>query len=106
MFCDQRMISQTEDFLPEQVCQAIGLAFLRGAMGRLYGRLIAGRLRAYCRCGGKIVEVSVVSGAVSKAVGYRGENREKSKKDFGIKSLKIVEKNGLMLYNILLRVYE
>ena len=106
MFCDQRMISQSKDFLPERVCQAIGLAFLRGAMGRLYGRLIAGCLHAYCRCGRKIVEVSVVPGAVSKAVGYRGENREKSKKDFGIKSLKIVEKNGLMLYNILLRVYE
>lgn len=105
MFCDQRMIFQTEDFLPERLCQAIGLTFLRGAM-ELYGRLIAGCLRAYCRCGGKIVEVSVTPDAVSKAVGYHGENREKSKKDFGIKNLKIVEKNGLMLYNILLRVYE
>ena len=46
------------------------------------------------------------AGTASKAVGYRGENREKLKKDFGIKSLKIVEKNGPMLYNILLRVYE
>ncbi len=75
-------------------------------MGRLYGRMIAEQLRAYGgECAGKTVEVSVAPGEISKAVGYCGENRERLKKDFHIKRLKIVEKNGLMLYNILSRVY-
>lgn len=102
------MTFQAEDFLPSgSVKRSAGIIDASpggdGAALRSFDHRTPARIRW---CGRKIVEVSVAPGTASKAVGYRGENREKLKKDFGIKSLKIVEKNGPMLYNILLRVYE
>ncbi len=49
---------------------------------------------------GRALEVYCARGAVSKVVGHKRENRAKLEKEFGIKSVKAIEKSDLLGYNI------
>ena len=53
---------------------------------------------------GKNVLVFVAKGETSKVIGQNGENRRKLMKEFGIKSIKVVEKSNIIVYNIYLEI--
>lgn len=53
---------------------------------------------------GKNIIVYVAKGETSKVIGQKGENREKLIREFGIKSMKIVEKTDIIVYNIILEI--
>ena len=68
-------------------------------MSRLYYKRIASELRAV-EAGGRNISILCPRGATSKVIGNGGENRRKLQKEFGIKSIKTIEKDDLIGYNI------
>lgn len=53
---------------------------------------------------GKNVTIYAPFGETSKVIGQRGENREKLMREFGIKSVKVVENSNIIVYNINLEI--
>ncbi len=75
-------------------------------MSRVYLRKIVNEIDKYGRdVKGKNMIIYVASGETSKAVGNKGENKRILMQDFGIKSVKIVEKKDIIVYNINLELY-
>ncbi|MBQ6614656.1 MAG: radical SAM protein [Clostridia bacterium] len=53
---------------------------------------------------GKDVIIYAPVGETSKVIGQNGENRKKLFAEFGIKSVKVVEKSNIIVYNIILEI--
>lgn len=71
------------------------------AMSRLYFERICGELdKRNIRGGGVTVYVS--SGSVSKAIGHKKQNKEKICEKYGLEWLKVLEKNQVLGYNIII----
>lgn len=74
-------------------------------MSRVYFNRIAREIRKNkSSFSGKSIVVYVAKGETSKVIGQKGENREKLMHELGIKSVKIVEKNDIIVYNINLEI--
>ncbi|MBR0303393.1 MAG: radical SAM protein [Clostridia bacterium] len=70
------------------------------AMGRIFYKRIAEALSGVAIPDGASLTVECPRGAVSKVTGHKGENRERIFREFGIKSLKAIENDRLLGYNI------
>ncbi len=71
------------------------------AMSRLFLERICGELEREHIRGGELT-VYVPCGAVSKAVGQKKENKLKICEKYGVKRIKVLEKNELLGYNIII----
>ena len=89
-------LSDTE----QVICGANHPALGELVMSRLYLQKMRDALRNKGVKPDESVVFAVAKGAVSKALGQHGENREKLCKEFSIKSVKIVENPNIILYNI------
>jgi len=72
------------------------------AMGELYYDLLCEKLDAMGDLAGKNLTVFVAKGEVSKAVGHKRKNYERILKKYSLKRLKILEKNEVLSYNIII----
>ncbi len=72
------------------------------AMGELYYDLICEKLDTMGSLRNKNVVVYVSRGSVSKAVGQKRRNYERIFKKYSLKRLKILEKNEILSYNIMI----
>ena len=72
------------------------------AMSELYFRRICERLDEMEICGGELT-VYVSSGSTSKAVGQKKKNKAKICEKYGIERIKVLEKNELIGYNIIIK---
>ena len=70
------------------------------AMSRLFYIRISDALSGMMVPDGASLMVLCSRGSVSKVIGNRGENRERLLREFGIKSLKAIENDQLLGYNI------
>lgn len=74
-------------------------------MSRVYLRKIIGEMeKKQKEIKGKNITVYVAPGETSKTVGNKGENKKILAQEFGIKSVKIVEKADILVYNINLEI--
>ena len=71
------------------------------AMSELYYRRICSQLDSMDICGGELT-IYVAPGAVSKAVGQKKKNKLIICEKYGIKRVKVLEKNEIIGYNIIL----
>ena len=71
------------------------------AMGELYFDRICREIENRKICGGELT-VYVAAGAVSKAVGQKKRNKIRICQKYGIRRIKVLEKNHIMGYNIIL----
>ena len=71
------------------------------AMSALFFERISAELDSRSIRGGKLI-IFVSKGSTSKAVGHKKENKEKICKKYGLESLKVLEKEELLGYNIIL----
>ena len=74
------------------------------AMSELYYERICGELDARGVSGGSLV-IYVARGATSKAIGQKKKNKEKICKKYCLESLKVLEKNEILGYNIILEYF-
>ncbi len=72
------------------------------AMGELFYDRICEALDQKGQTEGKNVLLSVPAGAVSKVIGQKGRNRERICKKYLLNSLKVLEKNEILGYNIMI----
>ncbi len=70
------------------------------AIGQLYFERICAELDRQKICGGELT-VFVARGCVSKAVGQKKVNKERICQKYALKRIKVLEKNQIMGYNIL-----
>ena len=74
-------------------------------MSRIYYNKIAFKMSSgELDVTGKNIVVFVAKGETSKVIGQKGENRRRLMQEFGIKSIKVVEKNNIIVYNIYLEI--
>ena len=71
------------------------------AMSALYFDRICAQIDKHGYCGGELT-VYVAKGNVSKAVGQKKSNKEKICQKYGFKKIKVLEKNQILGYNIIL----
>lgn len=71
------------------------------AMGELYYDIICGELDKLGYRGGELT-VCVARGEVSKAVGQKKTNKQRICQKYGFKKMKVLEKNQILSYNIIL----
>ncbi len=72
------------------------------AMGELYYDLICEKLDTMGALSGKDAVLYVSRGATSKAIGQKRKNHERILKKYLLKSLKVLEKNEILSYNIMI----
>ncbi|MBO5305912.1 MAG: radical SAM protein [Clostridia bacterium] len=72
------------------------------AMGELYYDLICERLDEMGDLSGKSMVIYVAKGAVSKAIGQKRKNYRRIFEKYSLKRLKILEKNEILSYNIMI----
>lgn len=72
------------------------------AMGELYYDLICEKLDKMGDTAGKTAVLYVAKGAVSKAIGQKKKNCERILKKYSLKTLKVLEKNEILSYNIMI----
>ncbi len=75
------------------------------AMGELYYDLICEALDKMGDLEGKSVAIYVSKGSTSKAVGQKRTNYERIFKKYSLKRLKILEKNEILSYNIMIDLF-
>ena len=71
------------------------------AMGELFYERICGEIEKRGFCGGELT-VYVPKGCVSKAVGQKKRNKQRICQKYGIRRIKVLEKNQILGYNIIL----
>ena len=74
------------------------------AMGELYYDLICEKLDGRGDLAGKQVVLYVAKGEVSKAIGQKRKNYQRILKKYALKGLKVLEKNEILSYNILIEI--
>ena len=114
-----------EIFLAENVkCLKIGLheneslhsedSYLAGPNHSAMGELVKGeiyRRKIMKKCSeldilkGENILVEAPLGSTSKIVGHKGVNKRKIIEDLGVKSIKILEKDGIMEYNVSVKLF-
>ena len=72
------------------------------AMGELYYDLICEKLDKLGDIGGRDVLIYVSKGSTSKAVGQKRKNSQRICKKYSLKRLKVLEKNEILGYNIMI----
>ncbi len=95
--CASENLSDTSCAIAGATHSAIG----EMAMNELYFRRICGELDKLCIDGGELT-VFVSRGSVSKAVGQGRRNKEKICEKYGIRRVKVLEKNEIIGYNIII----
>lgn len=73
-------------------------------MGELYYDVICEELDKLGRLEGKSLTLYVAKGDISKAVGQKRKNHERILKKYSLKRLKILEKNEILSYNIIIDI--
>jgi hypothetical protein len=74
------------------------------AMSALYYERICAELDKRKVKGGSLI-IYVASGATSKAIGQKKKNKEKIYTKYCLESLKVLEKNEILGYNIILEYF-
>ncbi len=73
--------------------------------GEIYRRRIMEKTAELCDIRGKVLLIEAPKGATSKIIGQKGVNKNKIIADLGLKSIKILEKQNLLEYNISVKLF-